>query len=492
MKKHVLAFDFGASSGRAMVGQYDAGKLVVEEVHRFPNYPKEVAGEYAWDVAYLFEQIIEGITQATKRYPISSIGIDTWGVDIGLLDTKGNLLAPPRSYRDPYTQGILEKVAQKIPLKELYQRTGNQLMAINTLFQLIALKEQKPALVQKIAKILWMPDLFNYLLTGELAAERSIASTSQMINTQTNDWDTELIEELGLNSAWLPPLVKEGNILGTLKPELGFGAIPVVNICAHDTASAVVSVPSSQNFLFISCGTWSLVGTEMAAPVTNEKAFTYNLTNESGINQTTRFLKNCTGLWIIQEVKREFAAQGKDYTYDQMVELAFAAPAFQTLIDTDDERFVAPGQMVARIQKFASQTNQVLPKTDGEIIRCVYESLAMKYKYTFLEIIDALQEEFDTINILGGGAQATILCQMVADATNLRVCAGPVEATAIGNIAVQLQAQGIFKDVTEIREWVKTIADVDYYYPTEENAQWERQFSNYQKILKINQETKEQ
>lgn len=491
MKKYVLAFDFGASSGRAMVGQYDAGKLVVEEVHRFPNYPKEVAGEYAWDLANLFEQILEGITQATKRYPISSIGIDTWGVDIGLLDAEGNLLAPPRSYRDPYTQGMLEKVAQKIPLKELYQRTGNQLMAINTLFQLIALKEQKPALVEKTAKILWMPDLFNYLLTGEMAAERSIASTSQMINTQTSDWDAKLLETLGLNPAWLPPLVKEGNILGTLKPELGFEAIPVINICAHDTASAVVSVPSSQNFLFISCGTWSLVGTEVATPVTNEKAFAYNLTNESGINQTTRFLKNCTGLWIIQEVKRQFAEQGKDYSYDQMVKLALEAPAFQTLIDTDDERFVAPGQMIARIQAFASQTNQVIPRTDGEIIRCVYESLAMKYKYTFLEIIDALQGEFDTINILGGGAQATILCQMVADATNLRVCAGPVEATAIGNIAVQLQAQGLFKDVTEIREWVKTIADVNYYYPTEENTQWERQFSTYQKILKINQETKE-
>lgn len=492
MKKYVLAFDFGASSGRAMVGQYAAGKLVVEEVHRFPNYPKEIAGEYAWDVAYLFEQIIEGITQATKRYPISSIGIDTWGVDIGLLDGEGNLLAPPRSYRDPYTQGMLEKVAQKIPLKELYQRTGNQLMAINTLFQLMALKEQKPALVEKTAKILWMPDLFNYLLTGEMAAERSIASTSQMINTQTGDWDAKLLETLGLNPAWLPPLVKEGNILGTLKPELGFEAIPVINICAHDTASAVVSVPSSQNFLFISCGTWSLVGTEVATPVTNEKAFAYNLTNESGINQTTRFLKNCTGLWIIQEVKRQFAEQGKDYSYDQMVKLALEAPAFQTLIDTDDERFIAPGQMIVRIQAFASQTNQVIPRTDGEIIRCVYESLAMKYKYTFLEIIDALQGEFDTINILGGGAQATILCQMVADATNLRVCAGPVEATAIGNIAVQLQAQGIFKDVTEIREWVKTIAAVNYYYPTEENAKWERQFSTYQKILKINQETKEQ
>lgn len=492
MKKYVLAFDFGASSGRAMVGQYDAGKLVVEEVHRFPNYPKEVAGEYAWDLAYLFEQILEGIRQATKRYPIASIGIDTWGVDIGLLDAAGNLLAPPRSYRDPYTQGMLEKVAEKIPLKELYQRTGNQLMPINTLFQLMALKEQKPALMEKVAKILWMPDLFNYLLTGEIAAERSIASTAQMVNVRTKNWDTQLLEILDLNPDWLPPLVQEGNVLGRLKPELGFEAIPVINICAHDTASAVVSVPSKQNFLFISCGTWSLVGTEIKAPVTNEKAFSYNLTNESGINQTTRFLKNCTGLWIIQEVKRQLAAQGKDYSYEEMMALADRAPAFQTFIDTDDECFIAPGQMIERIQTFAHQTNQRIPQSDGEVIRCVYESLAMKYKYTLLEIIDALQSEFDTINILGGGAQATILCQMVADASNLRVCAGPVEATAIGNMAVQLQAQGVFKDVLEIREWVKAIADVKYYYPTEENAKWERQFSTYQKILKINQETKEQ
>lgn len=244
-------------------------------------------------------------------------------------------------------------------------------------------------------------------------------------------------------------------------------------------------MPSNQRFLFVSCGTWSLVGTELPAPIINNKAFHYNLTNESGINGSARFLKNCTGLWIIQEVKRNFEALGRTYSFAEMTDQANQPRPFQCLIDTDDAVFVAPGNMIRRIQEYAKETQQSIPETDGEIARCVYESLAMKYKYTFLEITDAVGAEFDTVNIVGGGSQAAILCQMVADASNMRVCAGPVEATAIGNVAVQLMAQGVFEDLTAVREWVKEVAEVKYYYPTLNNREWDRQFSRYQKIMNM-------
>lgn len=484
MKKNVLAFDFGASSGRGIVGKYHNGALDLEEVHRFPNYPVEEDGGLYWDIDYLFQQVIKGIKMATSNDTIDSLGIDTWGVDMGFLDTEGRLLKKPRNYRDPQTQGILEKANQMMPLDEIYQKTGNQLMEINTLFQLLATKLNEPTLFEKADQFLLMPDLLNYLLTGKKAAERSIASTAQLINPITKEWDEALLAAFDLPKTLFPNLVEAGNSLGTIKPELNLPAIEVFNICEHDTASAVVSVPSNQRFLFISCGTWSLVGTELDEPIINEKAFNYNLTNESGINGTTRFLKNCTGLWIIQEVKRNFETLGRHYTFGEIAELANEAKAFNCLIDTDDVRFVAPGDMIGRIQAYAKETQQAVPKTDGEIARCVYESLAMKYKYTFLEITDAVGREFDTVNIVGGGSQAAILCQMVADASNMRVCAGPVEATAIGNIAVQLMAQGVFEDLSAVREWVKDVAEVKYYYPTSNSSEWDRQFSRYQKMLK--------
>lgn len=485
MQKNVLAFDFGASSGRAIVGKYYHGKLELEEVHRFPNYPVEEEGGLYWDIDYLFQQVIKGIEVATSNYPIDSLGIDTWGVDFGLLDKEGQLLKRPRNYRDPRTKDILAKVNPILPLEEIYQQTGNQLMEINTLFQLLAIKWQDPELFKKADQLLMMPDLLNYLLTDKKVAERSIASTAQFVNPHSKEWDETLLHTFDLLKKLFPTLVETGNSLGYIKPSLGLPKIKVFNICEHDTASAVVSVPSNQRFLFVSCGTWSLVGTELPAPIINNKAFHYNLTNESGINGSARFLKNCTGLWIIQEVKRNFEALGRTYSFAEMTDQANQARPFQCLIDTDDAVFVAPGNMIRRIQEYAKETQQSIPETDGEIARCVYESLAMKYKYTFLEITDAVGAEFDTVNIVGGGSQAAILCQMVADASNMRVCAGPVEATAIGNVAVQLMAQGVFEDLTAVREWVKEVAEVKYYYPTLNNREWDRQFSRYQKIMNM-------
>lgn len=483
MKKNVLAFDFGASSGRAIIGIYEDGRLTLKEIHRFPNYPLEENGTLYWDIDYLFEQIKIGIRRATDEYSIDSLGIDTWGVDFGLLDRAGQLIKRPVNYRDPRTQGILAEAEKYMPLKDIYQQTGNQMMEINSLYQLLAERQNNPEFDQ-VATILFMPDLFNYLLTGKIVAERSIASTSQLVNPRTGRWDEKVLESFAFSESIFPPLVSSGKPLGMIKKDLGLPPIKVVNVCGHDTASAVVSVPCNQEFLFISCGTWSLVGTELARPIINEKAYNYNLTNEAGIDHTTRFLKNCTGLWIIQEVKRNLAELGRMYSYFELANLADEASEFKCLIDTDDLTFIPPGNMIERIQQYAAKTKQAIPQTDGELVRCVYESLAMKYKYCILEIIDAVGKEFDTVNIVGGGSQAEILCQMVADASNMRVSAGPVEATAIGNISVQLLAEGVFKDVKEVREWIKELIAVKSYFPSAKKRGWDKQFSKYQQLLK--------
>ncbi|MFD1484234.1 rhamnulokinase family protein [Lacticaseibacillus baoqingensis] len=482
--KKVLAFDFGASSGRAMLGIYDQGDLSLEEVHRFKNYPLERDGQLFWDIDYLFGEVKVAIQKAQQTHVLDSIGVDTWGVDFGLIGDDGQLLQLPRSYRDPYTAQVLPAVSQHLDLQTLYQRTGNQLMPINTLFQLFATQQAAPKLVAQAQKFLFMPDLFNYLLTGKLFAERSIASTAQMIDPRTGEWAADILAQLAIPQKLLPPLVDAPHLAGVTKPELGFGAIKVINVCEHDTASAVVSVPNNQNFLFISCGTWSLIGTELQAPVITDQAYQYNLTNETGINRTTRFLKNLTGLWIIQELQRNLAAAKRDYSFGELAALADQAPAFQCLIDTDNPLFTAPGPMIPRIRYFAEFTGQTPPTTEGEFVRCIYESLAMKYKLTYMEISAAVKGEFDAINIVGGGSQAAILCQMVADAANSRVIAGPVEATALGNIAVQLLAQGEFKDLKEIRDWLKRYSHTQYYVPNQDCEVWDREFSRYQAICK--------
>lgn len=482
MNLNVLAFDFGASSGRAIVGKYDDHQLELEEVHRFENKMLEKNGTLHWNTEYLLENILVGIKKATQKYDIKSLGIDTWGVDFGLIDASGKLLDDPVHYRDERTKGSLKYLENLISKEALYQRTGNQLMEINTLFQLLTVKNKQPELFKKIDKVLLMPDLMNYLLTGEKKSEQSISSTTQLMNPYTKKWDTELMEQVGLPTHIFPELVKEGNVLGVIKEEFNLPQIEVINVCEHDTASAVLSVPSNQNFLFISCGTWSLVGTELAEPIISKKAENYNLTNESGNNETTRFLKNCTGLWIVQELKRYYEAQGENYSYEEITDMTNKKMPFKCLIDTDDPRFTSTGNMKQKIQNYARETNQVVPETPGELFRVVYESLAFKYKYTTLEIIDAVGQEFDTVNIVGGGSKSSLLCQMVADATGMRVCAGPVEATAIGNIIQQLLTHGVVENIYEAREWIKKICQVTYYYP-ERKVEWEDQFSRYQKLL---------
>lgn len=483
MNKNVLAFDFGASSGRAIVGEFKDNHLTLHEVHRFTNYPITTDEGVFWDLENLMTQIQLGIKKATAAFPIVSLGIDTWGVDFGLIGENGEVLGNPHSYRDTYTQGILAEVAEHIPLAEIYQKTGNQLMEINTLFQLLALKKQSGKLFKKAKNFLLMSDLMNYLLTGVVAAEKTIASTTQMLNPVTKAWEVAFQDLLEVAPDFFPPLVSAGHFLGWVKDDFSSEKVKVYNICQHDTASAVASIPNLQDFLFVSCGTWSLVGTELAQPIITEKAYNYNLTNETGINDTTRFLKNCTGLWMIQELKRNWEEAGKNYTYEEITTLAQGAPAFSCLVDTDDPIFATPGDMISRLQDYAKKTAQPLPTTDGQLARCVYESLAMKYKYTFLEISDACEKDFPAVNMVGGGANAEILCQMVADASGLPVYAGPVEATAIGNIAVQLMAEGVFSSLEDFRQWLKENHALKTFYPSEKARVWDQEFSRYQKLL---------
>ncbi|SJZ56964.1 L-fuculokinase [Pilibacter termitis] len=482
MQKNVLAFDLGASSGRAILGVYKDEDFQMEEIHRFPNVPVEQDGVLYWDLHYLFEQIKKGLELACDLCEIDSLAIDTWGVDFGLIDEEGNCLGKPVHYRDTRTQGMLKEVETFISSKELYERTGNQLMEINTLFQLLALKQQQPELLEKTKDILLMPDLFNYLLTGKKRAEVSIASTTQMLNSKTKTWDVKLLEKLQIPTTILPEIVQEGNHLGKVKREFINQEVEVLNISAHDTASAVVSVPAQERFLFISCGTWSLVGTELEQPVLSEKAYEYNFSNETGQGGTTRFLKNCTGLWIVQELKRNFEERGEEFTFSEIAEMAQQAEAFICLFDTDDEMFATPGDMIERIRAYAKKTNQTSPNTPAEFFRSAYESLAMKYRGVFNEISEVTGFTFDTVNIVGGGSQAKILCQMVANASGKKVIAGPKEATAIGNLAIQLMAHGVFEDIHKIREWVSTLEETIAYQP-EEIEKWAEFGVVYERVI---------
>lgn len=469
--KKVLAFDFGASSGRAILGTLSNGKLELEEVYRFDNEPVEMNGGFFWDLPRLFHEVKQGLLRV-KNEEYVSIGIDTWGVDYGLIAKDGALLGNPYNYRDSRTERIPSEVEKIISDEELYQTSGIQKMSINTLFQIYQTKLEQPWLYELADKLILMPDLFGYLLTGRTYAEQSIASTTQLLHPHTKEWNWNLIDRLGLKRELFPKLVPSGTKIGLLREELckelGITPKSVTAVCGHDTACAVAAVPAQDSdFVYISCGTWSLFGTELNQPCINEKSAALNITNETGFGGTTRFLKNIIGLWMIQETRRQFKREGKDYSYAEMEEMARKAKPFQCFIDPDDLRFTPPGNQIQRIKDFCKETNQYAPQTDGEIIRCIYESLAMKYKYTFEQIKECTGKDFQAIHMVGGGTKDGFLCEMTADATGVSVIAGPTEATAIGNICVQLIALGEIADLSAARRMIADSFEVKKYAPQE-------------------------
>lgn len=487
MIKRVLAVDFGASGGRVILGSFDGEKIMLNEVHRFSNDPVTVGNTVYWDVLRLYHEIKQGIIGAQVHGGFDSIGIDTWGVDFGLLDFDGCLIENPVHYRDKRTAGLVEKSFGLLPRERFYDLTGIQFMELNTVFQLLSLKKYRPQVLDRAASLLFMPDLFAYMLTGEKATEYSIATTSQLVDIKTGDWCDEIFEKLSIPKRLMGKISQPGTVTrylsGEVKTECGVDRdVKVINVCGHDTQSAITAVPADEkNFIFLSSGTWSLFGTELDAPIVNEKSLEMNITNEGGCEGKTGFLKNIIGLWLIQESRRHWNRHGYGYSYADLEKLALEAEPFMCFIDPDSPEFVPMGNIPERVKSYCRRTGQYVPESVGEIMRCIYESLAMKYCLTFSKLKSCTGIDYPCIHVIGGGVKDTLLCRMTACACNVPVKAGPIEATVLGNIAVQLIAQGCIKDVAEARRIIANSESIKVYEPEDADAYAKA----YERFIKI-------
>lgn len=490
MSKNVLAFDFGASSGRAIVGSFNGEKLTTTETHRFANEPVMLGDTFYWDFLRQFYDIKLGIGKTSNAgfKVIESIGIDTWGVDFGLLDKSGNLLQNPVHYRDTRTQGMMEKVFEKVSKEKIYFETGIQFMELNTIFQLYSLAINNPKLLNDTETLLLMPDLMNYFLTGQKTTEYSIASTTQLLNARSGEWSRDIINGLGLPNNIFTNICNSGDKVGNLTPsimnELGVKNTAVYTVAAHDTGSAVVAVPAKkgENYAYLSCGTWSLLGLELDEPIINEKTYNLNFTNEGGYGRKIRFLKNIIGLWLMQESRRQWNRDGSNLSFKDIDELTIKAKPFRSFINPDFSEFLTPGDMPNKIAKYCKNTNQLVPEEKGDISRMITESLALKYRKSLEDLEDIKGSSIDVLHIIGGGAQDKLLCQFTANATKKTVTSGPIEATALGNIAVQLISAGEFKDINEARQAIMNSFPSEIYEPQDVN-QWDDAYEKYLKIL---------
>ena len=487
--KRVLAIDLGASSGRGIVGTYDGGKIKLEEIHRFSNDPLEIGGSFFWDTLRLLHEIKAAILKCSREGSLDSVGIDTWGVDYGYIDRAGALLSVPYHYRDARTEKAMERVYAKIPYSELYGITGIESMSFNTVFQTNADLNDRPWIPQNAKTLLFTPDLLGYFLTGKEVAEYTIASTSAMMDANKREFSGEVCDRLGFDKKLFAPVVMPGNVLGSLTPEVdeetgGTGAV-LVNVPSHDTSCAVMAVPAAEkDFLFISSGTWSLMGTENECPIINSVSEKLGFTNEGGVDGKINVMKNIMGLWLIQESRRQWKREGKEYSFDELERAALSAEPLKYLIDPDDASFNRAGNMPKRIGDFCEATGQGRPESVGEIIRCIYESLSLKYRYTADRLESLCGKKYGSINIVGGGTKEKTLCGFVADCTGKTVYAGPVEATALGNVAMQFVALGEIGSVAEAREAIRRSTEVDAYEPHGETAAaWGTAYDRFRAIL---------
>ena len=482
--RNFLAFDLGASSGRAILGTISKDKLNLMEIHRFDNQMVEINGSFYWNIFNLFGELKTGLKKCIHDFGIQpeSLGVDTWGVDIALLDRNGMIVGLPFAYRDPRTDTAMEEVFKIVSKKELYRMTGIQFMQFNTLFQLHAYKRDRSPQLEITEDILFMPDALCYLFSGIKKNEFSIASTSQLLKPGKLEYEQRLFDAINFDSSLMQELVLPGTILGTLKPEIqketGSTAIPVVAVAAHDTASAIASIPATgRNWAYISSGTWSLMGIESDHPLISEEIQRLNFTNEGGVGGTTRFLKNIMGLWLLQECRRSWSSE-QIYSWPEMVDMSLKTQPFKCLIDPDAREFLNPGDMPTAIAAFCVKTGQSVPENHGEIIRTIFESLALKYRSTLDSIRAVSPVEIDKIHIIGGGANNELLCQYTSNATNLPVYAGPAEATAIGNIMLQAKALGIVSSLEEIRRMVFCSFETKIFTP--QNADnWNIQYQRF-------------
>lgn len=487
MKKRVLAFDFGASSGRAIIGAFDGNKIELREVHRFSNDPVKINGTFYWDVQRLFFEIKQGILKAKEDGGFDSIGIDTWGVDFGLIRKDGTLVENPVHYRDSRNDGMVEFAEKYMSREEMYDITGIQFMDFNTIFQLLSLKENRSYILEEADKLLFMPDLLSYMLSGVKSTEYSIATTSQMVDLKTHGWSDKILDSFGIKKDLLTPIVPTGTVIGQLSDdlceELGVPKADIISVASHDTQSAITAAPCEyDDFAFISCGTWSLFGTEVREPIINEASKKLNVTNEGGYGYTTAFLKNICGLWLIQESRRQWMREGKEYSYAELEKMALECEPFKCFIDPDAPEFAPMGNIPKRVREYCEKTNQYVPETVGEIMRCIYESLALKYRYTFDGIKDCTGKSYDRIHVMGGGTKDKLLLNMTAQSCNTDVYGGPIEATALGNIAVQLISSGAVADIKQVRKIIAEGENLTRYTP--DNAtEWENAYVTFKKII---------
>lgn len=468
---HFLAFDLGATSGRSILATLSSESFEMEEITRFPNAIYPLNGKFYWNIFSLFQELKRGLTECAKRkVKIDSIGIDTWGVDFGFVAPDGSLLGLPRAYRDPYTEGAPEAFFRTIPQKEVYERTGIQVMPFNTLFQLSRAGQGDYRPQQIADKMLFMPDLLSYMLTGNMVCEYTIASTSQMINPYDKKFEEKLIAAVGLNASKIPQLVNPGTKVGMLSDEIceetGMEKIPVIAVAGHDTASAVAAVPAQdKNFAYLSSGTWSLLGIETEKPIINDASEANNFTNEGGIEGTIRFLKNITGMWLLEQSRKVWKKEGKDYSYAQIDAMTQAASGFQSLVNPDDPRFANPVNMVEAIASYCKETHQAVPSNDAEYIRCIFCSLANRYKEVVKILRTMAPFPIEKLHVIGGGAKNALLNQMTADALEIPVIAGPSEATAIGNCMIQAKANGLVTDRWDMRRRIAQVVETTTYLP---------------------------
>ena len=485
---HYLAFDLGAESGRAVLGMLAGGRLTVHEVRRFANAPLSLAGHIHWNVYALFDEMKAAMRDAAAAIGArpTSLGVDTWGVDFGLLARDGSLLGLPFCYRDHRNAGAMEDYFKLVPRPALYEATGIQFMPFNTLFQIYAMVRERSPLLDAAADLLFMPDLFNFLLTGRKAAEFTIASTSQLLDPRTKSWIPGLFQAMGLSKHILQDIVEPGTVLGEVAEDIatatGFRHVPVVATAGHDTAAAVAAVPAEgDGWAYISSGTWSLVGVEERAPVISARSLDANFTNEGGVGGTVRFLKNVSGLWLVQGCRKSWSAQTL-VTYDELTRAAAEAPAFAALVDPDDPAFLNPPDMPKAIEDFCRRTGQKPPATRGAVVRSLLESLALKYRQVIEELRQVLGRPVERVHVIGGGSRNTLLCQLTADATGLPVVAGPAEATAIGNLLVQAMATGRVSSTAEIRAIIRDSFELRTYNPEGPPATWEARAARFRQI----------
>lgn len=486
--KKLLAFDLGAESGRGILGRFDGQRLALEVVHRFPNGAVQTLDTMHWNVLQLWSEMLTTLRKcAAEHEGIDALGVDTWGVDFALLGRGGTLLGNPRHYRDPHTETILEAAFARVPRAEIFRQTGIQFMRFNTLFQLLALQRDGSPALEAAEALLLMPDLFHYWFTGVKANEFTNVSTTQMYDPTQKGWAYGLLHSFGLPTRMLGTIVQPGTVLGPLRTavaaETGVAPVPVIAPASHDTGAAVAAVPASgHSWAYLSSGTWSLMGVELPGPLINEQTAAINFTNEGGVGGTIRLLKNIMGLWLVQECRRAWEKAGTSYTYEALTRLAEAAPPFASLVNPDDAAFLLPASMPAALADFCRRTRQAVPVEPGAVVRCALESLALRYRWVLERLEELVGRPLEVIHVVGGGSQNAILNQFTADACARPVHAGPVEATAIGNVLTQALGLGLVGSLAEARAVVRRSFDVRVFEPRD-TERWQEPYQRFLKFL---------